>query len=62
MYPMTETAREADYVLPASSQYEKWESTFFQFLNIQTTIIICERLSVSLWRVLWLSQRSMRGL
>jgi formate dehydrogenase len=26
---MTETARHADYVLPASSQYEKWESTFF---------------------------------
>ena len=26
---MTETAREADYVLPASSQYEKWECTFF---------------------------------
>ncbi|HET7689744.1 MAG TPA: molybdopterin-dependent oxidoreductase [Nocardioidaceae bacterium] len=26
---MTETAREADYVLPASSQFEKWESTFF---------------------------------
>ena len=26
---MTETAREADYVLPASSQYEKWEATFF---------------------------------
>ncbi len=26
---MTETARCADYVLPASSQYEKWEATFF---------------------------------
>ena len=26
---LTETAREADYVLPASSQYEKWECTFF---------------------------------
>ncbi len=26
---MTETAREADYVLPASSQFEKWEMTFF---------------------------------
>ncbi len=26
---MTETALEADYVLPASSQYEKWEATFF---------------------------------
>jgi formate dehydrogenase len=28
---MTETARSADYVLPASSQYEKWEATFFNF-------------------------------
>ncbi|MCC7076817.1 MAG: molybdopterin-dependent oxidoreductase [Acidimicrobiia bacterium] len=26
---MTETARCADYVLPAASQYEKWETTFF---------------------------------
>jgi anaerobic selenocysteine-containing dehydrogenase len=26
---MTETAREAHYVLPAASQYEKWEATFF---------------------------------
>ena len=26
---MTETARLADYVLPAASQYEKWETTFF---------------------------------
>jgi anaerobic selenocysteine-containing dehydrogenase len=26
---MTETAMAADYVLPASSQYEKWEATFF---------------------------------
>lgn len=26
---MTETARCADYVLPAHSQYEKWEATFF---------------------------------
>jgi len=25
----TETAREADYVLPASTQFEKWECTFF---------------------------------
>ncbi|MFE0019687.1 molybdopterin-dependent oxidoreductase [Amycolatopsis sp. NPDC059021] len=25
----TETARHADYVLPASSQFEKWEATFF---------------------------------
>ena len=30
---MTETAREADYVLPASTQYEKWEATFFNFEN-----------------------------
>ncbi|MEL6978033.1 MAG: molybdopterin-dependent oxidoreductase [Pseudomonadota bacterium] len=28
---MTETAREAHYVLPAASQYEKWEATFFNF-------------------------------
>jgi anaerobic selenocysteine-containing dehydrogenase len=28
---MTETARLADYVLPAASQYEKWEATFFNF-------------------------------
>ncbi len=28
---MTETARQADYVLPASTQYEKWEATFFNF-------------------------------
>jgi len=27
----TETARHAHYVLPASSQYEKWEATFFTF-------------------------------
>ncbi len=26
---MTESARHADYVLPVSSQYEKWEATFF---------------------------------
>ena len=26
---MTETALEADYVLPASTQFEKWECTFF---------------------------------
>ncbi len=26
---MSESAREAHYVLPASSQYEKWEATFF---------------------------------
>lgn len=26
---MTETAREADYVLPSASQFEKWECTFF---------------------------------
>ena len=28
---MTETAQLADYVLPASSQFEKWECTFFNF-------------------------------
>jgi anaerobic selenocysteine-containing dehydrogenase len=28
---MTETAREAHYILPAPSQYEKWEATFFNF-------------------------------
>ena len=26
---MTETAMECDYVLPAATQYEKWEATFF---------------------------------
>lgn len=26
---LTETARNADYVLPAASQFEKWEATFF---------------------------------
>ncbi len=26
---MSETARQADYVLPAASQFEKWEATFF---------------------------------
>jgi formate dehydrogenase len=30
---MTETAREADYILPAATQYEKWEATFFNFEN-----------------------------
>jgi anaerobic selenocysteine-containing dehydrogenase len=28
---MTETARQSDYVLPASTQYEKFEATFFNF-------------------------------
>jgi anaerobic selenocysteine-containing dehydrogenase len=28
---MTETAREADYILPTPTQYEKWEATFFNF-------------------------------
>lgn len=28
---MTETAKLADYILPASTQYEKWEATFFNF-------------------------------
>ncbi len=30
---MTETAREAHYVLPACSQYENWEATFFGALT-----------------------------
>ncbi|GAA4572900.1 molybdopterin-dependent oxidoreductase [Planotetraspora kaengkrachanensis] len=30
---MTETARRADYVLPAPTQFEKWEATFF---NLET--------------------------
>jgi anaerobic selenocysteine-containing dehydrogenase len=42
---MTETARHAHYVLPASSQYEKWEATFFtfdfphNFFNLRAPII-----------------------
>jgi len=28
---LTETARLADYVLPAATQFEKWEATFFNF-------------------------------
>ena len=28
---LTETGRLADYVLPAASQFEKWEATFFDF-------------------------------
>jgi formate dehydrogenase len=28
---MTETARLADYILPAPTQFEKWEATFFNF-------------------------------
>src|SRR5437867_529842 len=28
---MTETARHSDYVLPATTQYEKFEATFFNF-------------------------------
>jgi anaerobic selenocysteine-containing dehydrogenase len=28
---LTETGRLADYVLPAASQFEKWEATFFNF-------------------------------
>ena len=28
---MTETARQADYVLPSPSQFEKWEASFFCF-------------------------------
>ena len=38
---MTETAREADYVLPASSQYEKYEATFFKdnFMHVRPPIV-----------------------
>jgi anaerobic selenocysteine-containing dehydrogenase len=42
---MTESARHAHYVLPASSQYEKWEATFFtfdfphNFFNLRAPII-----------------------
>ncbi|WP_242435964.1 molybdopterin-dependent oxidoreductase [Streptomyces sp. Root369] len=28
---LTETGRQADYVLPAASQFEKWEAAFFTF-------------------------------
>ncbi|MFD5904857.1 molybdopterin dinucleotide binding domain-containing protein [Streptomyces microflavus] len=28
---LTETGRQADYLLPAASQFEKWEATFFTF-------------------------------
>ncbi|WSU39720.1 hypothetical protein OG378_28050 [Streptomyces gougerotii] len=28
---MAETGRQADYVLPAASQFERWEATFFTF-------------------------------
>ena len=38
---MTETAREADYVLPASNQFEKYESTFFteNFYHLRKPIL-----------------------
>ena len=38
---MTETAHEAHYVLPASSQYEKYESTFFQenFFHLRKPVL-----------------------
>jgi len=38
---MTETAREADYVLPAASQYEKHEATFFKdnFFHLRHPIL-----------------------
>ena len=39
---MTETARNADYVLPAASQYEKWEATFFN-LEFPPTPSTCAR-------------------
>jgi anaerobic selenocysteine-containing dehydrogenase len=34
---MTETGRHADYVLPAASQYEKWEATFFTLEPVRNT-------------------------
>jgi anaerobic selenocysteine-containing dehydrogenase len=34
---LTETARHADYVLPAASQFEKWEATFFNLEFPQNT-------------------------
>ena len=42
---MTETAMECDYVLPAATQYEKWEATFFprnfpnNFFHLRAPII-----------------------
>ncbi len=38
---MTETAHEAHYILPASSQYEKYESTFFQenFFHLRKPVL-----------------------
>ncbi|MCP4434716.1 MAG: molybdopterin-dependent oxidoreductase [Actinomycetia bacterium] len=35
---MSETARLADYVLPASSQFEKWETTFFNLEFPENTV------------------------
>ena len=41
---MSETAREAHYVLPASSQYEKWEATFFgAAFHTETDYAKCSR-------------------
>jgi anaerobic selenocysteine-containing dehydrogenase len=37
---MTETARQADYILPAATQYEKWEATF-STSSFHITIFIC---------------------
>jgi anaerobic selenocysteine-containing dehydrogenase len=34
---LTETGRHADYVLPAASQYEKWEATFFTLEPVRNT-------------------------
>lgn len=38
---MTETAREAHYILPASSQYEKYEATFFKdnFMHLRHPVL-----------------------
>jgi anaerobic selenocysteine-containing dehydrogenase len=37
---MTETARLADYVLPAPTQFEKYEATFYNF-DFPTTSTTC---------------------
>ncbi|MCM1943295.1 molybdopterin-dependent oxidoreductase [Streptomyces sp. G3] len=38
---LTETGRQADYVLPAASQFEKWEATFFTFEFPHNTFHLC---------------------